>query len=48
MKPGTLLLVPNTLDLGTAHAPPLEMLLGAQVMLSAQCTCCLPCVVEAL
>jgi 16S rRNA (cytidine1402-2'-O)-methyltransferase len=35
MKPGTLLLVPNTLDLGTAHAPPLEMLLGAQVIAEA-------------
>jgi 16S rRNA (cytidine1402-2'-O)-methyltransferase len=35
MTPGTLLLVPNTLDLGTAHAPPLEMLLGAQVMAEA-------------
>jgi 16S rRNA (cytidine1402-2'-O)-methyltransferase len=32
---GSLLLVPNTLDLGTAHAPPLEMLLGAHVISEA-------------
>jgi 16S rRNA (cytidine1402-2'-O)-methyltransferase len=32
---GSLLLVPNTLDLGTAHAPPLDSLLGAQVMTEA-------------
>ena len=32
---GSLLLVPNTLDLGTAHAPPLDALLGAQVIAEA-------------
>jgi 16S rRNA (cytidine1402-2'-O)-methyltransferase len=33
--PGSLLLVPNTLDLGTAHAPPLGSLLGTQVISEA-------------
>jgi 16S rRNA (cytidine1402-2'-O)-methyltransferase len=32
---GSLLLVPNTLDLGTAHAPPLDSLLGNQVITEA-------------
>ncbi len=32
---GSLLLVPNTLDLGTAHAPPLAELLGTQVITEA-------------
>jgi 16S rRNA (cytidine1402-2'-O)-methyltransferase len=32
---GSLLLVPNTLDLGTAHAPPLDALLGTQVTTEA-------------
>jgi 16S rRNA (cytidine1402-2'-O)-methyltransferase len=32
---GSLLLIPNTLDLGTAHAPPLESLLGTQVISEA-------------
>ncbi len=33
--PGRLLLVPNTLDLGTTHAPPLGALLGTQVITEA-------------
>jgi 16S rRNA (cytidine1402-2'-O)-methyltransferase len=32
---GSLLLVPNTLDLGTAHVPPLDSLLGNQVITEA-------------
>lgn len=32
---GSLLLVPNTLDLGSAYAPPLDALLGAQVIAEA-------------
>lgn len=32
---GSLVLVPNTLDLGTAHAPPLAQRLGAQVVAEA-------------
>jgi 16S rRNA (cytidine1402-2'-O)-methyltransferase len=32
---GSLLLVPNTLDLGTVHAPPLDALLGTQVITEA-------------
>ncbi len=32
---GSLLLVPNTLDLGTVHAPPLDSLLGTQVITEA-------------
>ncbi len=34
-KQGSLLLVPNTLDLGTAHAPPLDAVLGTQVITEA-------------
>jgi 16S rRNA (cytidine1402-2'-O)-methyltransferase len=33
--PGTLLLVPNALDLGAPQAPPLEDVLGAQVLTTA-------------
>jgi 16S rRNA (cytidine1402-2'-O)-methyltransferase len=33
--PGRLVLVPNTLDLGTAHAPPLADFLGTQVITEA-------------
>jgi 16S rRNA (cytidine1402-2'-O)-methyltransferase len=35
MSNGSLLLVPNTLDLGTAHAPALDTLLGTQVITEA-------------